>query len=528
MAGSRVHVAGAVLASLLFLTSAAAVAAPPGFGAATPGGAGGAVVRVTTLDDAGPGSLREALGAGNRTVVFDVAGDIVLREPLYVRGAYVTIDGFTAPAPGITLRGWGLIVRGTRGAHDVIVRGLRVRGAAIDGIQVSYGAYNVLIDHVSVAGSGDGNIDITEGSRDVTVAWSILAGTAKSMLIKYGASRVTLHHNIFIGNASRNPQARIDDAGGRAARTTLDMRHNLVWDASSYGTLIWEGAWANVAHNYYGASRKAITVDTARAWVYGNRADGRALDHAGTESAPFDAPPVGGGDACSSAQAALDGAGVRPLDSLDQEWLATVDLGDCPGLLPVPAAPPVVLLPPGPGDEPPDDGTDAPSASPPTGGGGRSAEVTVASGTDDADEDVQVVAFRFAGVPVPAGSRIRSAVLWMFSHRDGARPVALRYSGEAAAGSAPLAPDRYDLSRRPRTRAVVADTPGPWPPYAHAPSPELADIVQEIVDLPGWAPGNSLTVFVDGDGPPSRRPVAAFENGADPGTAAVLVIRWDE
>lgn len=529
MAGARVDVAAGVLASLLVLTTAAAGAAATGFGAATPGGAGGAVVRVTTLDDAGPGSLREALRAGNRTVVFDVAGDIVLREPLYVGGAYVTIDGFTAPAPGITLRNWGLIVRGTRGAHDVIVRGLRVRGAAIDGIQVSYGAYNVLIEHVSVAASGDGNIDITEQSRDVTVAWSILAGTAKNMLIKYGASRVTLHHNIFIGNASRNPQARIDDAGGHATRTTLDMRHNLVWDSASYGTLIWEGAWANVAHNFYGASRNAITVDRARAWVQGNRAaDGGALDSAGTESLPFDAPPVGGADACTSARAALDGAGARPLDGLDEGWLDTVDLdGHCAA--PPPTGPPLALDPP-PDPVPGDDGASV-------------VELAVASGLDDAAEDASgtvlltrpllrpgaggVVGFRFAGVPVPPGARIRSAILWMFTLRDGTRPVAIRYSGEARADSAPFAEVRHDLSRRPRTRGAVADIPGPWPVQAHAPSPELAAIVQEIVDLPGWTPGNSLTLFVDDDGSAARRRVAAFENAAAP-AAAVLVIRWDE
>ena len=45
-----------------------------GFGALATGGRGGAVVHVTTLDDDGPGSFREAVSQPNRIVVFDVGG----------------------------------------------------------------------------------------------------------------------------------------------------------------------------------------------------------------------------------------------------------------------------------------------------------------------------------------------------------------------------------------------------------------------------------------------------------------------
>jgi hypothetical protein len=42
-----------------------------GFGATTPGGRGGRVIGVTTVDDDGPGSFRQAVAAkGPRTVVF--------------------------------------------------------------------------------------------------------------------------------------------------------------------------------------------------------------------------------------------------------------------------------------------------------------------------------------------------------------------------------------------------------------------------------------------------------------------------
>jgi hypothetical protein len=324
-----------------------------GFGATTPGGAGGAIVRVTTLDDSGPGSLREAIAGGNRTVVFDVAGSIVLAEHLFVGGAFVTIDGFSAPPPGITLVGRGLVIRGINGAHDVIVRGLRVRDSIADNIQVAYGAYNVVISHVSSHGAGDGNLDITYDSHDVTVAWSLFTAplSAKSMLIKYGASRVTLHHNAFVDSPTRNPAAGVDDAGTEATDTTLDMRNNLVWNwGIGYGTFIHHGARANVVANFYSSPASPLSemlealvvcrgecfggdpTSVARGHVAGNvSADPIAVDLNAetTEATPFPASPVDTADACTAAHEVLAGAGVRPLDALDSTTLMLVALPPC-------------------------------------------------------------------------------------------------------------------------------------------------------------------------------------------------------
>lgn len=345
--------AGLVLAAPSF--SAADHPLEEGFGATTPGGAGGTVVHVTTLADAGPGSLREALAGGNRIIVFDVAGEILLQSHLHVRGAFVTVDGHTARSPGVTLRNGGLVIRGSDGAHDVIVRGLRIRNSPADNVQIAYGARNVVISHVSSSGAGDGNLDITEGAQDVTVAWTILAEpvSLKSMLVKYGASRVTLHHNLFVESQSRNPSVSIDDAGTRATDTTLDMRNNVVWGwDTGYGTLVHHGARANVVRNYYASPRssafdqgEALLVCSgsptclggdpaafARAFVDGN-VDGDGLtarvNGQGTEPAPFSAPAIATADACTAARRVLDGVGPRPLDTRDAGYVTTVVLAGC-------------------------------------------------------------------------------------------------------------------------------------------------------------------------------------------------------
>jgi pectate lyase len=264
-----------------------------------------------------------------------------------VRGAFLTLDGFTAADP-ITLMNYGIGIDGDQGAHDVIVRGIRVRNAALDGITIRDCAYNIVVDHVSIHGSGDGNIDITQSAHDVTVSWSILAEpydpvkrAEKNMLIKYNPSRVTLHHNIFIKASQRNPQVRIDDAGTPANDTTVDMRNNLVWDwEDGYGTLIWYGPWANVVNNFYSspsssssARKRALTVSKgARAYVSGNlSADNVDVNAVGNEQHPFPAPPVDTEDACTAAHEVLSGAGVRPLDLVDQQYLALISLLACPG-----------------------------------------------------------------------------------------------------------------------------------------------------------------------------------------------------
>src|SRR5262245_46806453 len=117
----------------------AGMAAPPvasaavfeGFGYQTVGGSqtGSTTCHVTNLNKTGAGSLLDCATnrSGPRIVVFDVGGTIVLGDILRVNQPYLTIDGTTAPNPGITIRPWdsdpgadsAIIIEDT---HDVIIR----------------------------------------------------------------------------------------------------------------------------------------------------------------------------------------------------------------------------------------------------------------------------------------------------------------------------------------------------------------------------------------------------------------------
>lgn len=95
-----------------------------GHGIMTPAGRGGTVHRVTNLNYTGAGSLKACVDAsGPRVCVFEVSGTIRLSDDLTLRNPYITIAGQTAPSPGITLRGAGVLVK----TSNVLIQHIRVR-----------------------------------------------------------------------------------------------------------------------------------------------------------------------------------------------------------------------------------------------------------------------------------------------------------------------------------------------------------------------------------------------------------------
>jgi pectate lyase len=227
------HLRRAAGALALTLAATPALAADPlafpgaeGAGRFSQGGRGGVVLRVTNLNDAGPGSLRAAIEAeGPRTVVFDVAGTIALKSELRIRNSRITIAGQTAPGGGITLRDQTLVV----GADDVVIRFIRSRLGAEskvegDAIWIN-GGRRIILDHVSASWSVDETLSASarygspgQGFYDLTVQWSIIAESlARSIHVKgdhgYGSlirggdgSKISFHHNLWANHMARMPR----------------------------------------------------------------------------------------------------------------------------------------------------------------------------------------------------------------------------------------------------------------------------------------------------------------------------------
>jgi pectate lyase len=235
---------------------------PPGaagFGADTPGGRGGRELAVTTLANEGPGSLRAAVtAAGPRTVVFTVAGLITLESPVVIGEPYLTLDGQGAPGDGVCIRGSEVVIR----THDVIVRHMRFRpgdigGKEVDALNVAGDSHHVLVDHVSASWAVDENLSASGAIHDVTIQWSIVAeGLNRSVHSKgahgYGslvraAGGVTLHHNLWAHNDSRNP--RLGDNYGNPPFPVFDVRNNVIYD---YGAIASGMTGDHLSANYVG------------------------------------------------------------------------------------------------------------------------------------------------------------------------------------------------------------------------------------------------------------------------------------
>jgi pectate lyase len=243
-----------------------------GFGANTPGGRGGRVIFVTTLNDAGPGSLRAACDAeGSRIVIFRVSGLITLASPLTVKNPFLTIAGQTAPGDGICLRNFTFNIA----THDVVVRYLRSRLGDVssqeaDSITLLSGAHDVVLDHCSATWSIDESLSLAGNVSNVTIQWCLIGSALNHSKHSkgdhgYGSlSRangpVTWHHNLWVHNNSRNP--RLGDNYGRPPFPTFDVRNNVMYDYGEICSGLTQGVLkVNYVANYIrpGPSSKALT-----------------------------------------------------------------------------------------------------------------------------------------------------------------------------------------------------------------------------------------------------------------------------
>jgi len=189
-----------------------------GFGKYSVGGRGGDVYCVTNLKDAGLGSLRYGIQSaqGPRTIVFEVAGTIVLKSPLAIEEkSHLTLAGQTAPGKGITLRDQNFSIKHSQ---HIIVRYLRVRlgdenkkkGSEPDVMTVDYND-QIILDYLSLSWGVDGNSDY-RGNKNMTLRCSEALNRslhrkgahAMATSLRDCFGNTSVHHNIYTTSRNRH------------------------------------------------------------------------------------------------------------------------------------------------------------------------------------------------------------------------------------------------------------------------------------------------------------------------------------
>jgi hypothetical protein len=135
--------------------------------------------------------------------------------------------------------------------------------------------------------------------------------------------------------------------------------------------------------------------------------------------------------------------------------------------------------------------------------------------TDPGDPtETQLVGMRFTGVQIPPGAAIARAYIELAVDEATTGGTSLSFAAEASDAPAPFQAVDRDLSRRVRTTARVAwnDVPR-WPVVGWRwRTPNLAPIVQEIVNRPGWQAGQAMAFLVEGNG---RRTAESFDGSPE-------------
>jgi hypothetical protein len=147
------------------------------------------------------------------------------------------------------------------------------------------------------------------------------------------------------------------------------------------------------------------------------------------------------------------------------------------------------------------------------------------SGWEGAPEDQNIlnIGLRFQNITIPKGAKIDSAYVALYVHEPKTvEDVAhITLAGESSDNALTYDMDNL-ITDRARTSAQIKwDVAEDWNIWENKRSPDLKNIIQEIVNRNGWQSGNSLAIMLLGEdqGPSdyeNTREFESFENISDP------------
>ena len=116
----------------------------------------------------------------------------------------------------------------------------------------------------------------------------------------------------------------------------------------------------------------------------------------------------------------------------------------------------------------------------------------------------QTVGLRFIGLDIPQGAIITNAWLQFQVDEEDSEVTSLQIRAHDTDDAGAFTAADNDISSRATTSSVVDWQPSAWTVVGEAGleqrTPNLRDVVQEIVDRQGWAPNNDLAFIITGSG----------------------------
>lgn len=253
------------------------------------------IYHVTTLEDSGIGSLRDAVSKGGRIIIFDVGGNIKLEKGLNIDKDNITILGQTAPGDGISIDNECVRIHGS----NIIIRYLRFRMGSKtkeeDTVTVLNGN-NIIIDHCSMSWSVDECLSFY-AVKNFTVQWSIISESLNNSIHTkgthgmggiWGGINVSAHHNLLASHNNRNPMVGTGATVSSYKNSPdtdglVDIRNNVIYNwgnSSAYGGQ--NGVRVNLIGNYYrpGPATKESGAKTLYS-LHGTQKESNSLEQNG-------------------------------------------------------------------------------------------------------------------------------------------------------------------------------------------------------------------------------------------------------
>lgn len=137
------------------------------------------------------------------------------------------------------------------------------------------------------------------------------------------------------------------------------------------------------------------------------------------------------------------------------------------------------------------------------------------------------VGVRFLNVNIPQGAIILNAHIRFLCHDDDHENTDLTIRGEDIDHALRFDDEEDDISDRSKTAASVIwnDLPN-WQKDITYQTPDIASIIQEIVDRPGWSSGNAMAILFQSTNPAGKRRFYAHDK--QPNDAPLLYVKYGD